>query len=213
MIKKLIISWALVCSSMAFADTASFKQQFFYVGLMSGVANVDWSSTVSTDVSSYGSNPLSADGVGALFGADVGYQFSPHFAVEGEVIRMPDTRLTFYYILPFPPFNNDYLNQSVVTSHMTFAAVTFKVIAPLPNSKFSLFVDAGPAYQYRADAIKNIGTWAPTFGGGLLYRINEHWQAEGSFQYAPGTGKSIADPMYAYVPEIYAGTFKLDYIF
>jgi Outer membrane protein beta-barrel domain len=209
MLKKLtkIILLSICPIFFCFADEPTFSQHFFYVGGMTGYANVDWSSVVASDTLTTlnGSNPNSADGTGVLFGADAGYQFSPHFAIEAEYIKLPNTQLIF--------LGNMYNGQVSVTSHMYFGAVTLKVIAPLPSSKFSLFADAGPAYQYRVDSIASIGTWAPTFGSGLLYRINGHWQAEGAFQYAPGTGKSISDPMTAYIPEIYAGTFKIDYIF
>lgn len=193
--------------STSFAASQNLSNHFFYVGAMTGYANVDWNSTVSQDALTAinGSNPTSADGTGVLFGIDGGYQFNQHFALEGEFIKMPNTQLIF--------LGNMYNGQVNVVSHMYFAALTLKIIAPLPQSKFSLFADAGPAYQYREDSIKNIGTWAPTFGGGLLYRINDHWQAEGAFQYAPGTGRSVSDPLYYYIPEIYAGTFKVDYIF
>lgn len=184
---------------------------FFYLGLMAGYANVDWSDVVSTDWSSRGTNPLSADGTGVLFGFDGGYQFNPFFAVEGEAIRLPTTQMTYYTVFNWPA--NDYNVGPVVDSDMAFASLVLKVIAPLPNSKFSLFVDAGPAYQYRSDQIAHVGTWAPTFGGGLLYRLANTWQVEGSFQYAPGTGKSVQDPMYSYVPEVYMGTLKIDYLF
>jgi hypothetical protein len=86
-------------------------------------------------------------------------------------------------------------------------------MAPLGHSGFSLFVDAGPAYQWQTNQIANIGTFAPAFGGGIDYRVNQHWFGELGFQYAPGTGESISDPMVAYIPEIYVETFKVNYIF
>jgi hypothetical protein len=209
--KILLLSIALISSCAA--DEQNFSNHFFYAGGMFGNANENWSDVVSTDPLTQKTNPLSADGNGILFGLDAGYQFSPHFAIEGEMISLPSTKLVFYQKLdPYKTPDNMY-NVGVVNASMVFAAVEFKVIAPLPNSKFSLFVDAGPGYVYMDYPITNIGIIVPTFGGGLLYRINDHWQAEGAFQYAPGTGKSVGDPMYFFVPETYAGTFKLDYIF
>lgn len=204
---------------------SAYKQQFFYTGLMTGYGDSDWSDVVVQpgweNLPVLLANPYNADGDGILYGADFGYQFSPHFAIEGEYIRMPTSELSFVpnssitidgHVFPLT-FNAYGLTQGSIDSNMDVAAVLFKVMAPIQGTAFAIFVDAGPAYQYRSDVIAHIGTWAPTFGGGLTYRIAEHWQAEGSFQYAPGTGKSIDNPMIAYIPEIYAGTFKLDYIF
>ena len=218
-LKVLLLALALMSSCAA--DEQNFSNRFFYQGGIVGNADVDWSSVVSTDIATVPFNPLSADGNGVLFGLDTGYQFSPHFAVEAELINLPTSKLVFNKLTDHVPLNA--YNAENTNANMLFAAIMFKVIAPFPNSKFSLFADAGPAYQYLhyqnnsandlTSTLHDIGTWAPTFGGGLLYRINGSWQAEASFQYAPGTGKSVGDPMHYYIPEIYAGTFKLDYIF
>lgn len=228
MIKKLIQSLILlsVCSNglNAFADSASYKQQFFYVGLMTGYANVDYGSTVATDSDSAMSSPTSANGYGALGGVDMGYQFNPHFAMEAEFARMPNAHLTYEQSLL-----QVYNAPANVTTNNYFAAIIFKVMAPIGHSNFSLFADAGPAFQYTKiqdgplgggdfffihyTPLQDTSTFSPTFGGGVLYRIANHWQAEASFQYAPGTGKSVINPMDYYVPELYAGTFKINYIF
>lgn len=210
MIKKLsLVALFLLGSSCAFADSSTpLKQQFFYGGLLGGFGYVDWSSVIAADSSAWATNPTSVSAnKGGLFGADVGYQLSAHFAVEAEYIRLPTSELTFF------PIFNDYLIFSGTESTMDFGAVTLKVIAPVGSTPLSVFADAGPAYQYQTNDIKDIGTWAPTFGGGFLYRMDQHWQMEASFQYAPGTGKSIIDPMIAFIPEIYMGTVKIDYIF
>lgn len=209
MIKKLLLATTLAfVSSFAMADDASsLKQQFFYAGLIGGYGYVDWSSVIDRDGTAFLTNPEKITGnEGGLYGADFGYQFTPHFSVEAEYVHMPTSDLDFALI-------SNYGLLFSTASTMEFGAVTFKVIAPVLNTNFSLFADAGPAYQYQTNDIQNIGTWAPTFGGGFLYRINQHWQTEASFQYAPGTGKSVSNPMNYFVPEIYMGTLKIDYIF
>ncbi len=210
--KKLLVLvpiLTMACCTRGFADTNNtdiYKEQFWYGGLISGYANVDWSSVVATDFSTIASNPASADGEGLIYGADVGYQINSHFAIEGEYIKLPTTAQT--YFIP-----NVYNAPANVNSQLSFGAVIVKLIAPCLWPNLSIFADAGPAYQYRADTVQNIGTWAPTFGGGFMYRFAEHWQGELSFQYAPGTGKSIYNPMIDYIPELYMGTLKVDYIF
>ena len=191
-----------------------YKQSFFYGGLIGGYADVDWSSVVvqpgwqnwnwTTDLAS----PYSATGTGFAYGVDLGYQISSYFDVEGQYMRMPTSQLNFI------PYLNLYgITSPSINSNMDFWSVIFKVMAPLGHSGFSIFVDAGPAYQWQTNVIANVGTFAPTFGGGLDYRINQHWFAEGSFQYAPGTGESIPNPMIAFIPELYIETFKINYIF
>ncbi len=228
MIKKIVCCvvlsfFSLGCTFAADNSVAGpLSTSFFYGGLIGGYADVDWDSVVTKDsylddLSVDPSNPYSVDGTGFAYGVDLGYQISSYFAVEGQYIRMPTSQLNFVYYGHFgklqPVLNPYNLTSPSVDSNMDFWSLIFKVMAPLGQSGFSLFVDAGPAYQYQTNSIANIGTWAPTFGGGMDYRINQHWFGELSFQYAPGTGKSISNPMIAYIPEIYAETFKLNYIF
>ena len=207
-------------TTVCFADAmqAPYKQRFFYVGVTGGYGNNDWSSMVARDGATAASgNPTAVSGEGPLFGGDFGYQINRHLAVEAEYVQMPKTDITmsFLDVLPYQ-----------LTSKSSFASITLKIMAPILNSNFTFFVDAGPAYQWRKDSGKwsvlppvegtqpvDIGTWAPIFGGGFLYRMANNWQAEASFQYLPGTGKSVISAMSYYIPEVYAGTFRLDYIF
>ncbi|MCX7123796.1 MAG: outer membrane beta-barrel protein [Gammaproteobacteria bacterium] len=229
--KKIIIiasCLGVFTASSTFAEdvtgATSYKNSFFYGGLIGGYADVDWSSVVVSqnmnllnDITTATASPIAATGTGFAYGVDLGYQFSSYFAVEGQYIRMPTSQLTFAYWGNWgaltPDLNPYNLSGPNVDSNMNFWSIIFKVMTPLGHSGFSLFIDAGPAYQWQTNVIANIGTFAPTFGGGLDYRINQHWFAEGSFQYAPGTGESIPNPMIAFIPELYIETFKINYIF
>lgn len=230
-LSSLGVMWA---GSMVMA-TPSYSKHFFYVGAIGGYADVDWDSTVAQDNPDDITNlstPSQAEGQGALFGADIGYQINPYAAVEFEYMRMPKSYIEFDYYDAV--FTHAYHEWFSTYSDMNFYALIFKFIAPIRDSNFSFFVDAGPAYQYRtynrknwtqteiipgvivppsSDQFPDKGTWAPAFGGGFLYRMDQHWQGELSFQYAPGTGDSIAFPLTDYIPEVYAGTLKVNYLF
>jgi hypothetical protein len=183
------------------------REHFFYGGLIGGYADIDWSSTVAQDPSAYASDPIEANGNGALFGGDIGYQISPHFALELEYIQMPSSYLKFN---PAAMLTYGVLST---TTQMNFAALMIKFMAPISDTNVSLFTDVGAAYQHISDDITDTGTFAPTFGAGFNYRINEHWMTSMSFQYATGYGESIALPMTEYIPEVYAYTFGINYIF
>jgi len=209
-VRVIIFVSFLVFTASAFAQSmvqsVDYSERFYYLGLIGGWAKVDWDPIISTDEATLVSNPTQADGKGGLFGLDVGMQWNKYFALEAEFIRMPDTYLNF------SPAAYPAYHTLSTTSTMDFAAVIFKVMLPLGATPISLFTDIGPAYQHRDDDVANKTIYTGTFGAGALYRATEHWQYEVSFQYAPGYGKSIATPMDEYVPEIYAGTFKLNYL-
>jgi hypothetical protein len=183
------------------------RESYFYGGLIGGYADIDWSSVIAQDQATLATNPTTADGTGALFGGDIGYQFGPHFALELEYIQMPNSYLQFSSLARAT------YGTTSTTAQMDFAALMLKFMAPISNSNFSLFTDVGAAYQHLSDDTADTGTFAPTFGAGATYHINEHWFTTFSFQYATGYGESIALPMTEYIPEIYAYTFGLNYIF
>lgn len=183
------------------------REHYFYGGLIGGYADIDWSSVIAQDQATYASNPTEADGNGALFGGDIGYQFNKNFALELEYIQMPTSYLKFNPIAMLT------YGVTSTNAQMNFAAAIFKFMAPISNSNFSLFADAGAAYQHLSDDITDTGTFAPTFGAGANYHINEHWFSSLSFQYATGYGESIALPMTSYIPEVYIYTFGINYIF
>ena len=188
-------------------STPPQRTHFFYGGLIGGYADIDWSSVIAQDKATYATNPTQADGNGALFGGNIGYQFNKYFALELEYIQMP----TSY--LDFNPAARITYGTTSTNAQMNFAAFIVKFMAPLGKSDFSVFTDVGPAYQHLSDDITDTGTFAPTFGAGLNYKINEHWFSTMAFQYATGYGESIALPMTEYIPEIYAYTFSINYIF
>ncbi len=203
---KILLALLLSLPSVVLASE-TFSEHFFYVGLMGGYANVDWGPVISTDRATLATNPTSAEGVGGLYGFDAGYQLNPYLQFEVEYMRLPTSNLTYSVAA--------HRNYGVVdsTSIMDFYAVIAKFIVPLAETGLSLFTDAGPAYQRRSDNVAVIGTYEPTFGAGVLYRASPNIQLEASFQYGSGTGESEMNPMDDYIPEVYAYTFKVDYLF
>lgn len=196
----------IVFSQVVFSEEIS-KDHFFYAGLIGGYANVDWSPVISTDRATLPTNPTNAEGEGGLYGFNVGYQFNPYIQFEAEYIRLPTSTLEFSLA------SRRNYGPLETTSTADFWAAIVKFIVPLGETPFSLFTDAGPAYQTRSDEVADISTYEPTFGAGILYRASPEIQIEASFQYASGTGESEMDPMNDYIPEVYAYTFKVDYLF
>ena len=203
---KLLLALLLGLPSAVFA-LEPVSEHFFYVGLVGGYANVDWAPVISTDRATLPTNPTSAEGTGGLYGFDAGYQLNPYVQFEGEYIRLPSSSLTYSAAA--------HRNYGVLssTTTMDFYAVIAKFIVPVAETGLSLFTDAGPAYQHRSDNVAEISTYEPTFGAGILYRASPNIQLEASFQYASGTGQSEKNPMDDYIPEVYAYTFKVNYLF
>lgn len=204
--KKILLTLLFTISNTIFALEPQ-KNNFFYVGLIGGYANVDWSPVISTDDATLPTDPTSVDGTGGLYGFDAGYQFNAYIQLEAEYMRLPTSNLT-YSVAAHHTYG--VLNSM---STMDLYGVIVKFIVPFENTGLSLFTDAGPAYQHRSDNVADISTYEPTFGAGLLYRASPNIQLEASFQYAPGAGESETDPMHDYIPEVYAYTFKADYLF
>jgi len=205
--KKNLFTLLLMIPIVGAAVVEPAKDHFFYAGVIGGYANVDWSPVVSTDNATLPTDPTSAEGDGALVGVDVGYQLNPYVQFEAEYMRMPTSTLTYSIAS-----HRDYGPLSSAST-MDFWSVLVKFIAPLGDTGLSVLTEAGPGYEQRADNVADVNAFTPTFGAGFLYRINPQIQVEAVFQYAAGTGVSEVNPMNDYVPEIYAYTFKVDYLF
>lgn len=118
---------------------------FFYLGVSGGYAWSDWSdlgfSSAYTDIFPTATT-ISANDGGDTWGLLLGYQFTPHFAVEiggydlfdgDRQIRTKDQSLVNQQL-----FNDD------ASSYIIYAAV--KAMLPL-SQKFDVFAKLGPLYR------------------------------------------------------------------
>lgn len=180
-------------------------QHPYYVGLISGYGNTDWSQLVSQDQASSANTPLSASGSGAIIGALFGYQLLQNIAIEAQYVHYPNSQVTLL------PDNGIYNGPNQFDSSTDYYALLAKVSAPFDHDRYEVFGTLGAARVVRSDVYVNIHDFRPTFGFGLSDIQWTHWNLSLAFNYTPGTGTAAYNTVSDYIPYLYAGELILTY--
>lgn len=163
-LKKIIFLILLVQSAMLFAAASDSSteplvlQHPFYVGVISGYGNTDWSQLVSQDNSSANATPSSATGTGVIIGALVGYQLTEYIGFEAQYVHYPTSFINFE-ALP----DSVYPGITHFDSTTNYYAIMPKVMAPFDDDRFEAFGVLGVALVTRSDVLANIHDYRPYF--------------------------------------------------
>jgi hypothetical protein len=197
----LLASLPLSCAA---ADTVAHP---FSIGMITGYGNTDWDRLVSNDTDSSVTTPTKASGSGAIIGAQLAYDITPYFGLEGQYIRYPDASVDFtpYAAALF------YDKQEHITSKTNYFAVLAKVSAPFLNDHYTVFGTLGAARVTRYDVLTTISNYRPTFGFGVSNVQLEHWVFSLAFNYTPGTGTASMNTSDQYIPYLYSGQISVSY--
>jgi len=187
----------------------------FYFGLQFGYGSTDWSQLVArySDQAEYTllslSAPIQAGDKGVTWGFVIGWEVQPHFAMEMNFERFPNTTVTF------DPSSIYSINYAIVNMQSHTYAYDFlgKFMVQIAKTGIRGFASAGAALIHRHDALVNTGHIDPTFGVGLNYIFACRVMAEVGFQYYAGYGKAVLRPAINYIPFLYSIHLKVAYRF
>lgn len=205
--------------SLAQADPKSnpwpeiWQKHEFYFGINFGYGNTDWSqlvaqwqTTIEYNLLSV-STPISAGDQGPAWGAFIGWEVQPHFALEMDYVRFPNTKVTFD---EYSVYAADYNVTSLDSNTYTYSFIG-QFMVQIARTGIRGFANAGGALVHRQDELVNAGRICPTFGVGLNYVIAQRVLFELAFQYYAGFGKATLTPAVSYTPFLYSFTAKLGY--
>lgn len=181
-------------------DLSKDSQNPLYFGGTVGYGSTNWDALVDKHAETDGSDistPVSVTDKGAVWSVLAGYEFSPHFALQGNFQHYPEARIYFDEYSYYYPIME-------MKSHTDAWSLISKFMVPLWHTGFRAFADMGPAYVYRQDEMRDIGRWAATFGGGFNYDLTAHIMPEINFTYITGNGKSDTQPVKSYMPFLYS---------
>lgn len=198
--------------------TAVFAMDLFnhhlYVGILGGAGSTTWEGLVPSKLNQNDavmmSTPIDVQEGGGVFGALVGYEFSPFFALEANYAQYPRAGVTFDEMSLFT-FNNEGL-AGFVTDTETLSLMA-KIMLLVPKTKVRFYSGAGLVNIHRQDMVLNEWRLGPTFSVGVNYPLTDHLKIEFDTNYAAGYGESQLNPADAYFPFLYSGTFRLAYYF
>ncbi len=217
---KIIVLSLFACSFSSVAkanfwlfqdDKTAFSKYPFYFGGTIGFGDTNWDGLVDPDAVNDGSDastPFKATASGIAWGLMGGYEINRYFAIQGNYIHYPTSRIFFdQYNFYFP-------NEGVIIESQTetYSAVA-KFMVPIFNTGFRIFSELGPAYTSRVDALAHTWQWAAQFGGGINYNITPRFLTEINFNYTTGWGESNTEPADTYIPFLYSINFGIAYRF
>lgn len=216
-----LLMMAISLSGDALADTANpfpalWKAHPFYFGPLLGYGSTDWSMLVLNCSSSDEycdpselslSTPLAAGDNGWVWGATIGYEVKPFWAVESSFMRFPNTTVQF----DSDSFYKSIYNLSTFRTTSWALMTVAKFMTQIAQTGFRGFANAGIDFTFRNDVLNTAMRVNPTFGVGINYVFEKNIMFELGFQYVPGYGQANEIPAASYMPFLYAVTAKLFY--
>ncbi len=187
----------------------------FYFGVEGGWGTTDWSHLTvrATNPDDYItlslSAPTSATDKGPVYGFMTGYEINPHFAMEMNYMRFPNTTVIF------DPFSLYAFQDGIVEMNSSTYVynIVGKFMVEMNNTGIRGFANAGASLIHRHDSLVDVGHIGATFGVGLGYVFPARVMLELAFQYYAGYGKVVLKPAINYIPFLYTVHLKLGYRF
>ncbi len=192
---------------------AIWQAHEFYFGVNFGYGNTDWSQLVAqpNDQIEYYllsvSTPIKAGDQGPAWGIFTGWEVQPHFAMELNYVRFPNTKVTFDQ---YSVYATRYNVVNLDSNTYTYSFIG-KFMVQIARTGIRGFANAGGALVHRQDELVDAGRITPTFGVGLNYVLAQRVFLELGFQYYAGFGKATLTPAVNYTPFLYSVTAKLGY--
>jgi len=213
-ILPIIIFLFFTATVHANSETTLLFPHPFYLGLTGGYGSTTWGGLVPSKNKQNNalniSTPTYVKEGGAIWGAFVGYEFIPFFAIEGAYTRYPDAKVSFD---PMSLFTFEHDGLTSLTTKTETVSLMGKIMLVIPNTKIRAYSSVGGAEVHRSDQLNDHWQLSPTFGLGFTYNITDHIMTELGANYTSGAGESELNPAQDYVPFLYSVFFHLGYRF
>lgn len=186
----------------------------FYIGFMGGYGSTTWNGLVPTKSNQNAavtiSTPVTVSEGGATWGALFGYQFTPHFALEGTYTQYPRASISFDEFSLFT-FDHEGLKQFFTDTETVNLMAKFMLIVPETNLR--VFSSLGAAGIHRNDIVVNGWMLSPTFGFGVNVLFDDRLMGELTGNYTTGYGESRLSPADSFYPFLFSLTLRIAYLF
>lgn len=210
--KKFFQTFTLI--TLSFVSVTAAYSYPFYAGVSGGYGSTTWRGLVpSTDKQNDAlsiSIPIDVQEGGEMWGAQVGYEFTPHFAIEASYKHYPEAVIHFDANSLFALDNDDKVRFVSSTESLSLMA---KVMINILDSNARFYSSAGIANLHRKDDVLKQWILTPTFGVGFNYNFNEHFMGELGMNYTAGYGESELSPADTFIPFLYSVLIGFSYRF
>ncbi len=197
-----------------FDDTCVKFCHPFYIGMTGGGGSTTWGTLVPPKAHRIEamdlSTPTSVREGGAIWGAFVGYEFMPTFAIETAYTHFPPAKVRFSEMSLFS-FEHNNLTEFTTQTESIYLIAKFMVI--IPGTSVRVFSALGPAGLHRRDFIEDRWRMSAAFNAGLNYNFTPRIMGEIAFNYTSGFGVSEINPTQDFMPFVYSAFVRLAYRF
>jgi len=206
--------FAISAHAHAAAEVESKFRYPFYIGIIGGYGATTWEGLVPKKSKNMAaimmSTPVEVTEGGVVWGAYVGYEYNPYFALEGSYARYPNAKVSFD---PSSLFSFEHNGLASLSTHTETAAINGKIMLIIPCTTVRAYSSFGVAGIHRYDQIVEHWRATPTFGVGLNYNFTDHVMGEFGANYTAGYGESELSPAEDYLPFLYSVVFRVAYRF
>lgn len=205
----------LILASVAKAwSGAPSKSLPVYIGVIGGYGSTTWDGLVPSGGNKNSamsmSTPVEVNEGGAVWGALIGYEVNPFFAIEANYMRYSTADVIFDAESLFA-FTHD--DTTRFSSHTDAYSLMGKIMINVGSTRLKAYSSAGIANLRREDMLLDEQRLSPTFEVGFIYPFATHFMAEIVGNYTAGFGESQLNPADSYFPFLYSVTARLAYHF
>lgn len=214
-VRLLIISVLFFFQALSYAGTSEPIHRPFYIGLLGGYGSTTWDGLVparaNQNLAMSISTPIEVNEGGGVWGAFVGYELNPFFAVELTYMGYKESNVMFDEASLFSFNNHGILDFTTRTETVSLMG---KVMFYIPKTKVRFYSSAGIADLHRRDMLMDDWRLTPTFGVGFNFHIfNDRILSEVGANYVAGFGESQLNPTDTFFPFLYSVSYKMAYCF
>lgn len=183
-----------------------------YMGVETGYGSTTWGYLVPPEENAALtlSTPTSVAEGGAIWGILLGYEFSPHFGIEGSYNHYPNATIKFDETSIFT-FDHDDITE--FTTKTDCVSLITKFMLYIPNTQIRAVSSVGISNVHRSDILFDSWSLSPTFGLGFNYDLNAHVMVEIGANLTTGYAIAELDPVENFVPFLYSGYLHLNWRF
>lgn len=197
----------------ALAVTPLFAHQF-YMGLLSGYGNTNWSRITTNNDFLTTSLPSGSNGEGITWGVFVGDDFNKHFGAELRYQHFDNSTVEF------AEFNN-YSTPDAVTGIAPAFSMISKTTSIQLLGRMRVTINAAKTLQaytvlgasatHRSDVLRHATGLGGVFGAGMQYQMNQHFASSLEFNFVTGDASVDLKPALYYIPFLTTVVYKLSY--
>lgn len=181
-----------------------------YLGANGGWGSTTWKGLVpnldNQNIVISISTPTDVFEGGGVYGGFLGYEISPHFAIEANYLKYPSATVFFD---PNSLFSFETDGRTILNTQTEAVSLMAKFMIAIPNTPIRAYSSVGGGGIHRTDELNDVWLGTPAFGVGINIPASKHFMMEIAGNYMAGYGESELNPVQDFIPFLYSIYFRV----